>query len=86
MWSDHDAQLLTIKSIVAATNVVIFKHSSRKIMKVMQSQLLLRNETLVSVIGSGTKDKFNSFLHTFINVSEACFPIKYKVMCKIKKV
>jgi hypothetical protein len=44
----------------------------------MQFQLLLRNETLEFVYkDSDTKNKFNSFLLTFLNIFEGCFPIKY---------
>jgi ribosomal protein L33 len=45
----------------------------------MQLQLQLANETWKSVyIDNGTNSKFNSFLHTFLNVFEGSFPVKYK--------
>jgi len=45
----------------------------------MQFQLQLANETLESVYtDNDTNSKFNSFLHTFLNIFEASFPVKYK--------
>jgi hypothetical protein len=45
----------------------------------MQFLLQLANETWESVyIDNATNGKFNSFLHTFLNIFEASFPVKYK--------
>jgi hypothetical protein len=45
----------------------------------MQFQLQLANETWESIyIDNDTNNKFNSFLHTFLNIFEASFPVKYK--------
>jgi hypothetical protein len=45
----------------------------------MKFQLQLANETSESVyIDNDTNNKFNFFLHTFLNTFEASFPVKYK--------
>jgi len=50
-----------------------------------QIQLQLANEGWQSFYGdNGTSNKFNSFLHTFINIFEASFPVKYKCIHKNK--
>jgi hypothetical protein len=52
----------------------------------MQFQLVLRNETLESVHkDDDTKNKFNSFICTFLKMSEGCFTIKYEDIYKICK-
>jgi hypothetical protein len=79
--SDHDAQFLTVNNIVPATNIVPLKQSTREINieRIMQFQLQLANESWKSVyIDNDTNKKFDSFLHTFLNIFEASFPVKYK--------
>jgi hypothetical protein len=50
----------------------------------MQFQLLLKSETWESVYkDNDSNNKFNSFLYTFLNIFEACFPIIYKSVGKI---
>jgi hypothetical protein len=45
----------------------------------MQFQLQLANESWESVcVDNDTNSKFNSLLHTFVNIFEASFPVKYK--------
>jgi hypothetical protein len=45
----------------------------------MQFQLQFANESWESVYtDNDTSSKFNSFLHTFLNIFEASFPVKYK--------
>jgi hypothetical protein len=45
----------------------------------MQFKLQLTNETWESVdIDNNTNNNFNYFLHTFLNIFEASFPVKYK--------
>jgi hypothetical protein len=51
----------------------------------MQFQLQLANESWEYVcIDNNTINKFNSFLHTFLNILEASFPVKYKSMHRNK--
>jgi hypothetical protein len=79
--SDHDAQFLTVNYVVPATNIVPLKTRTREINneKIMQFQLQLANETWESVyIDKDSNSKFNSFLHTFLKIFEASFPVKYK--------
>jgi hypothetical protein len=57
------------------------KQRTRKINneRMMQFQLQLANETWGSVcIDNDTNNKFNSFLHTFLNIFEASSSLKYK--------
>jgi ribosomal protein L33 len=85
--SDHGAQSLSINNTVVATHTIPSKQRTRKINneRTRQFQLQLRNETLESVYRSNDTDsKFNSFLYTFLNNFDACFPIKYKSIGKIK--
>jgi hypothetical protein len=45
----------------------------------MQFQLQLTNESWESVcIDNDTNNKFNRLLHTFLNIFEASFPVKYR--------
>jgi hypothetical protein len=45
----------------------------------MQFKLQLAHETWESVcIDNDTNNKFNSFLHTFLNIFEASFQVKYE--------
>jgi hypothetical protein len=46
--------------------------------RIMQFQLQLANETWESVCIDDTNNKFNFFLHTFLNIFEANVPVKYK--------
>jgi len=51
----------------------------------MQFQLQLANESLEYVcIDNDTNNKFISFLHTFINIFEVSFPVKYKSIHRTK--
>jgi hypothetical protein len=44
---------------------------------IVHFQLQLANESWESVyIDNGTNNKFNSFLHTFLNIFEVSFPVK----------
>jgi hypothetical protein len=82
-----NARFLTINNIVAAINTVLLKQSRRKINNKtnMKFPFLLKNRTLESLYeDNGTSNVFNSFLHTFLNTSDACFPIKYEDYIKIK--
>jgi hypothetical protein len=74
--SDNDDQFIAINNTAATVNLVLLRRRSRKIdsKTVVQFQLLLRNETLVSVYKSkDTTNKFNSFLCIFLNMYEASF-------------
>jgi hypothetical protein len=47
--------------------------------RIMQFPLQLANESWESIcIDNDTTNKFNSYLHTFLNIFEASFPVKYK--------
>jgi hypothetical protein len=51
----------------------------------MQFQLLLKSETWGYVYkDNDTNNKSDSFLHTFLNIFEASFPIKYRSIGKVK--
>jgi hypothetical protein len=83
--SDHDAQFLTFNIIVPATNIVHLKQRTTEINneRIIQFQLQLANETWESVcIDNDTNNKFKSFPHTFLNIFEASFPVKYKSVHK----
>jgi hypothetical protein len=57
------------------------KHRTREISneKIMHFQVQLANETWESIyIDNDTKNKFNSFVPTFLNIFEASFPVNYK--------
>jgi hypothetical protein len=52
----------------------------------MHFQLQLANGSWASVyIDNNTNNNRNSFLHTFLNVFEPSFPVKYKSIHRIKK-
>jgi len=81
--SDHDAQFLTVNNIAPATNIVHLKQGTRERNNesIIQFQLQLANESWESShIDNDTNSKFNSFLHTFLNIFGASFPVKYKSM------
>jgi hypothetical protein len=68
-------------------NLISFKQRTRKINNetLVQFQLILENETLESVFkGKDTNQSSNSFLHTFLHIFEAGFPIQYKSIIKIR--
>jgi hypothetical protein len=78
--SDHDAHFLTVISITPTTNIVPLKQRTREINKerIMQFQLQLANESWESVYtDNDINNKFQSSLHTFLNIFEASFPVKY---------
>jgi hypothetical protein len=65
---------------VPAINVVPLTQRTREINndRLMEFELQLETETWESVyIDNATNNKFNSFLHTFLNIFEAGFPVKY---------
>jgi hypothetical protein len=79
--SDYDAEFITVNNVAVATNTVHLNQRSMEINneRIMQFQLQLANETWEFVcIDDDTNIKFNSFLHTFLNIFEASFPVKYK--------
>ena len=68
--SDHDAQLLTINNIYAATKKVFLQQRARTINRKTLSnfQSLLKQETWQSVYQTqDTNNMFNSFLNTFLH-------------------
>ena len=77
--SDHDAQLLILKSICSQTNV---KHKYQLLRKVNPVAI----ETFLSLIkeqewqdvysADNADDKYNAFLNTFIMLFESCFPLE----------
>jgi len=70
-----------VNSIAPATNIVHLKQRTREINneRIMQFQRQLPNESWECVnIDNDTNSKFNSFLCTFLNISEAGFPVKCK--------
>jgi hypothetical protein len=77
--SDHNAQFLTVNNTAPATNIVPLRQRTREINneRIMQFQLQLANESWESVYTDDTNNKFNYFLCTFLNNSEASFPVKY---------
>jgi hypothetical protein len=84
--SDHDVQFLTV-NITPAINIIHLKQRTREINneRIMQFQLQLANDTWESVyIDNGTNNKSNSFLHIFLSIFEASFPVKYKSIHKNK--
>jgi hypothetical protein len=79
--SDYEAQFLAVNNTVPATNTVYLKQRTREInnKRIMQFQLQLANETWESVnIDNDISSKFYFFLHTFLNIFEASFPVRYK--------
>jgi hypothetical protein len=85
--SDHDAQLLTINNIYAATNKVSLKQRTRLINNdtLTNFQTLLKQETWESVYQTqDTNYMFNSFLRTFLNIFESSFPVNYRRTYKEK--
>jgi hypothetical protein len=79
--SDYDVQFLTVNNIAPATNIVPLKQRTRKInsKRIMQFQIQLANESWECVrIDSDTINMFDSFLHIFLNIFEASFPVKYE--------
>jgi hypothetical protein len=79
--SDHDVQFLTVNNIAPATNIVHLKQRAREINneRIMQFQPQLANESWESVyIDNDTNS--DSCLHTFLNIFEVSFPVKYKSM------
>jgi meiotically up-regulated gene 157 (Mug157) protein len=81
--SDCDVQFLTVNNNVPTTDTVPLKQRTRELnyerIMQLQLQLQLATETWNSVyIDNATTNKFNSFLHTFLNIFEATFPLKYK--------
>ena len=79
--SDHDAQLLTINNIHAATKNVNLQQKTRTINRKTLSnfQSLLKQETWQSVYQTqDTNNMFNSFLSTFLHAFATSFPVKYK--------
>jgi hypothetical protein len=84
--TDHDAQFLTANIIAPETNKVHLKQRTREIdSEIIQFQLHLGSESWEFVcIDNDTNNKFNSFLHTVLNIFEANFPVKYKGICRNK--
>ena len=79
--SDHDAQLLTINNIYAATKKVSLKQRTRITNSETRTnfQSLLKQETWQSVYQTqDTNNMFNSFLNTFLHIFEASFPVTYR--------
>jgi hypothetical protein len=86
--SDHDAQLLTINNIYAATKNVSLKQRTRIINSetLTNVQSLLKQETWQSVYQSqDTNNMFNSFLSTSLHIFEASFPVNYRSTKEKKK-
>ena len=79
--SNHDAQLLTINNIYAATKKVSLKQRTRIINSetLTNCQSLLKQEIWQSVYQTqDTNNMFNSFLNTFLPIFEASFPVTYR--------
>jgi hypothetical protein len=79
--SDHDAQILTINNIHAATKKVSLKQRTRIINSetLTNFQSLLKQETWQYIYQTqDTNNMFNSFLNTFLHIFEASFPFTYK--------
>ena len=87
--SDHDAQLLTINNIHAATKIFSLKQRTRIINSetLTNFQSLLKQETWQSAYQTqDTNNMFNSFLNTFLHIFEASFPVTYRSTKEKKKV
>jgi hypothetical protein len=80
--SDHDAQFLTINNFYAARNKIPLKQRTTLINgdTLTNFQTLLKQETWESVYQSQDVNcMFDSFVSTFLNISEASFPVNIKV-------
>ena len=87
--SDHNAQILTIKNICATINKFSLKQRTRLIDNeiIMNFQALLKRKEIWESfnIDKDSSSIFNSFLCTFFNTFQTCFPVRYKSMKWKKK-